>query len=420
MFSPRGSSAARAMPTSSPSTALDDTLDTMHTYLVNSERALSGGASHLDDYLTAAWNGSAAMAVESAAAPVVLPPELPVSARPRTWVTVWLDYTSKYGLGYMLSNGNVGIYFNDSTKVILSASGTGLFASHFSSGPAARALKSERFSNEAASAGNLFEYVDRAGHGRVPVTGPGSLAEEGFPHNLGSDGAARLVASLKQYPSGLEKKVKLLNYFRKCLGEQYGKRRETTRACDAKARESSTPLATVACATACAAASASGCILSPRDLPVASPESDMFASSGTAPNGCVPVCVGSEEEASMSMGSGAENMVFVKKYIRTRRAILFRLSNRVFQAFFYDGASLLVHTEGQAFTVTDQAGGRFTWETAPALAAIDAVEGGASLSSAVDSDGALTRLLGAVKRLRYVRDAIGQLANSSRPGGTDA
>ena len=30
----------------------------------------------------------------------------------------WVDYSTKYGLGYMLSNGNIGVFFNDCTKVI--------------------------------------------------------------------------------------------------------------------------------------------------------------------------------------------------------------------------------------------------------------------------------------------------------------
>jgi polo-like kinase 1 len=30
-----------------------------------------------------------------------------------------VDYSSKYGLGYILCNGCTGVYFNDSTKIIL-------------------------------------------------------------------------------------------------------------------------------------------------------------------------------------------------------------------------------------------------------------------------------------------------------------
>ena len=34
-------------------------------------------------------------------------------------VVKFVDFSSKYGLGYMLSNGSYGVLFNDSTKIIL-------------------------------------------------------------------------------------------------------------------------------------------------------------------------------------------------------------------------------------------------------------------------------------------------------------
>lgn len=37
------------------------------------------------------------------------------------WVKKWVDYSSKYGLGYLLSNGFVGVFFNDSTKIVLNS-----------------------------------------------------------------------------------------------------------------------------------------------------------------------------------------------------------------------------------------------------------------------------------------------------------
>ena len=40
-----------------------------------------------------------------------------------TWVKQWVDYSSKYGLGYLLSNGSSGVFFNDSTKIVLEPSG---------------------------------------------------------------------------------------------------------------------------------------------------------------------------------------------------------------------------------------------------------------------------------------------------------
>jgi len=40
------------------------------------------------------------------------------------YVKKWVDYSSKYGLGYLLSNGKIGVFFNDSTKIILDSAGT--------------------------------------------------------------------------------------------------------------------------------------------------------------------------------------------------------------------------------------------------------------------------------------------------------
>ncbi len=38
---------------------------------------------------------------------------------PDIWVKKWVDYSSKYGLGYLLNNGFSGVFFNDSSKIIL-------------------------------------------------------------------------------------------------------------------------------------------------------------------------------------------------------------------------------------------------------------------------------------------------------------
>ena len=40
------------------------------------------------------------------------------------YVKKWVDYSTKYGLGYLLSDGSTGVYFNDSTKMILNSADT--------------------------------------------------------------------------------------------------------------------------------------------------------------------------------------------------------------------------------------------------------------------------------------------------------
>jgi polo-like kinase 1 len=82
------------------------------------------------------------------------------------WVKKWVDYSSKYGLGYLMNNNSVGVFFNDSTKII--ANGTG----------------------------GVFQYVCR----------PTSTRE-----------AESVTYSFSEYPEDLRKKVTLLEHFRKHL-----------------------------------------------------------------------------------------------------------------------------------------------------------------------------------------------------------
>jgi polo-like kinase 1 len=45
-------------------------------------------------------------------------------AHPHTvWVTKWVDYSTKYGLGYLLSDQSAGVFFNDSTKIVVEQKG---------------------------------------------------------------------------------------------------------------------------------------------------------------------------------------------------------------------------------------------------------------------------------------------------------
>lgn len=44
----------------------------------------------------------------------------PCQAQPQTELVVqFVDFSSKYGLGYKLSNGSYGVLFNDSTKIVM-------------------------------------------------------------------------------------------------------------------------------------------------------------------------------------------------------------------------------------------------------------------------------------------------------------
>lgn len=40
----------------------------------------------------------------------------------RVFIVSWVDYCNKYGMGYALTDGTVGVHFNDSTTMLLAPS----------------------------------------------------------------------------------------------------------------------------------------------------------------------------------------------------------------------------------------------------------------------------------------------------------
>lgn len=82
------------------------------------------------------------------------------------YVKKWVDYSSKYGLGYLLSNGNVGVFFNDCTKIIYDCKR------------------------------DVFEYLERKNNDRQDIM---------------------TTWTVKEYPKDLHKKVTLLLHFRSYL-----------------------------------------------------------------------------------------------------------------------------------------------------------------------------------------------------------
>lgn len=85
------------------------------------------------------------------------------AAIPIYWVSKWVDYSDKYGLGYQLCDNSVGVLYNDSTRLLLGANGENV------------------------------QYIERDGN-------------EHFH-------------TLKEYPETLTKKITLLRYFRNYMSE---------------------------------------------------------------------------------------------------------------------------------------------------------------------------------------------------------
>lgn len=43
------------------------------------------------------------------------------AAQPLVWVSKWVDYSDKYGFGFQLIDGSWGVFFNDTTKIVMLA-----------------------------------------------------------------------------------------------------------------------------------------------------------------------------------------------------------------------------------------------------------------------------------------------------------
>ncbi|KAM4603624.1 serine/threonine-protein kinase PLK1 [Polymixia lowei] len=82
---------------------------------------------------------------------------------PIFWISKWVDYSDKYGLGYQLCDNSVGVLFNDYTRLMMYADGDSL------------------------------QYIDKA--------------------------AAESYLSVRSYPAHLSKKITLLKYFRNYMSE---------------------------------------------------------------------------------------------------------------------------------------------------------------------------------------------------------
>jgi polo-like kinase 1 len=159
--------------------------------------------------------------------------QLPELKGPSVWIKKWVDYSSKYGLGYLLSNNSTGVFFNDSTKIVLENS------------------LSQRFYYYERKAVSATEKQD-----------------------------VMTTHSLVDFPKELQKKVTLLQHFRSYL--------ETNSAISGGAGGAAGP------------------------------------TSGRSAN----VVDGGDVEMKEENGAG-KTVVYVKKWMRTKHAIMFRLSNKI-------------------------------------------------------------------------------------------
>jgi POLO box duplicated region len=232
-----------------------------------------------------------------------LPPLAQQQQQPPVSVTRYVDYTSKYGIGFLLSDGSAGVYFNDATKMVIAAEG------------------------------EMFQYIERTTAKTAGKTGSSSNSSGSSDvHNY----------TLSDFPVALQKKTTLLTHFRNYLREQ-----------------------------------SKDCVNTPSQRSVAAAAAVAAANSGA-------------HVAAVSANGGAADacLVHVKKFVRTRHAILFRLSNRSVQVVFFDQTEVLLVDEARSVTYVDKAGVR---------------------EHMLLCDVKGSKRADLIKRLQYTKDMMGQL-----------
>jgi len=141
-------------------------------------------------------------------------------------VTKWYDYSSKYGLGYVLSNGTVGVCFNDGCKLI-------------------------------APPGDDFEFIVRNSSDKKEV---------------------QTRYSFKDYPQDIHKKVQVYNHFKQHF------------------------------------------------------------------------------ESAINITTPFKSLIYIKKWLQTKNAMLFRMNNGVLQVSFKDKSILIMNSEAKKLTFVDVKG----------------------------------------------------------------
>lgn len=193
---------------------------------------------------------------------------------PNVWVSRWVDYSKKYGLGYKLSNSQYGVFFNDATKILLKHDG------------------------------DKLDYIQR------------QRDEAGAKYDT------RVDSKMSDHTKDLAKKVTLMQHFRNYLDD---------------------------------------------------------------PNRHPSLA----DTADAADGKGAGDDVYVRKWMRTRHSVIFRLSNNSLQVSFLDDTEVLLWANRRWVTIKSKDQPRRTLDLKDAANMPDAA-----------------------KRLKYVHDILAQLVTA--------
>lgn len=206
----------------------------------------------------------------------------PSGSEEEVFVVKWVDYSSKYGLGYLLSNGSSGVFFNDCTKIVLSPD--------------------KKF----------FQYIERRSSDKTDIVSWYNL--EAYP-------------DLPQ----MGKKVTLLQHFRSYLE---GVKAET--------------------------------------------------------------CKPAPDAKQLPVPGKSEHLPYLKKWMKTRHAIMFRLSNKLVQVDFQDKTQIKLSSETKMVTYLNKKG-----EVSKINIALAFDENNTEMQ----------------KRLKYTKEILTHMLSSGKKGG---
>ena len=202
----------------------------------------------------------------------IIPPFLNSTflSKKEVWVTKWVDYSNKYGLGYILNNGFIGVYFNDNTKMLFNP-------------------QQKRIT-----------YVER---------------------KISDKQELLYTFSINEYPDDIKnKKIKHSNtlYNSKDKNKLNFELNEETKE---KIKRKSTKI-------------------NKKQLSVSSDKQNQ------------------DDENNFDINNNIEEIdfIFVKKWLKTRHAMIFRFSNKIIQVCFQDRSQIIIHPLNQNITYINKNG----------------------------------------------------------------
>ena len=217
----------------------------------------------------------------------IIPPFLNSTflSKKEVWVTKWVDYSNKYGLGYILNNGFIGVYFNDNTKMLFNP-------------------QQKRIT-----------YVER---------------------KISDKQELLYTFSINEYPDDIKNKVNLFNEFKNFLVDEIKIKHSNTlynskdknklnfelnEETKEKIKRKSTKI-------------------NKKQLSVSSDKQNQ------------------DDENNFDINNNIEEIdfIFVKKWLKTRHAMIFRFSNKIIQVCFQDRSQIIIHPLNQNITYINKNG----------------------------------------------------------------